>query len=82
MQNQPKVYVGVKAQFMPDGRLLPLSVTWEDGREFKVDQVTDVRKAASMKAGGTGVRYTVRIGAVYTYLFFEEDKWFVERRGA
>lgn len=76
----PKVYVGVKAQFKPDGKLLPLSVTWEDGHEFEIDQITDIRRAASLKAGGAGIRYTIRIGSTTTYLYLEEDKWFVERR--
>ncbi len=80
MPKEPKVYVGVKAQFLPDGRLRPLTVTWEDGREFEIDSVTDARPAASLKAGGAGIRYTVRIGETVTHLFLEEDKWFVERR--
>ncbi|MGM9522363.1 MAG: hypothetical protein ACI3VB_07795 [Oscillospiraceae bacterium] len=75
-----KVYVGVKAIFRPDGRLLPTSVIWEDGHEYEIDRVLDVRRAASLKAGGTGMRYTVRIGRTETFLFLEEDKWFVERR--
>lgn len=56
-----KVYVDVIAAFANDGRILPLSLTWEDGREFKIDQVVDIRPAAAMKAGGQGDRYTVRV---------------------
>ena len=70
----------MKAQFEPDGKLMPLSVTWEDGHEFEIDRVTDIRRAASLKAGGAGIRYTIRIGNTTTYLYLEEDKWFVERR--
>lgn len=80
MKNSTKVYVGVTARFEPDGRLLPMSVTWEDGHEYEVDRILNVRRAASLKAGGAGIRYTVRIGRTETYLFLEEDKWFVERR--
>ena len=80
MEKSPKVYVAVQARFEPDGRLQPLSVTWEDGREYAVDRVLDARRAASLKAGGAGMRYRVRIGRTETYLFREEDKWFVERR--
>lgn len=75
-----KVYVAVDARFEPDGKLLPLKVTWEDGRDYEIDQVLDIRRAASLKAGGAGVRYTVRIGRSQTYLFLEENRWFVERR--
>lgn len=79
-ENNSKVYVGVKAEFFPDGKLLPLSVIWEDKREFFIDSVTDIRRAASLKAGGAGIRYTVKIKGNETYLFLEEDKWFVERK--
>ncbi|MGM9591011.1 MAG: hypothetical protein ACI3W5_03290 [Faecousia sp.] len=80
MEQSPKVYVAVNARFEPDGKLLPLTVTWEDGREYEIDRILDIRRAASLKAGGTGIRYRVRIGRTETYLFLEEDKWFVERR--
>ena len=79
MENNAKVYVGVKAEFKPDGRLLPRSIIWEDGHEYEVDRILDIRRAASLKAGGAGIRYTVRIGRNQTFLFLEEDKWFVER---
>ena len=75
-----KAYVGVNARFEPDGRLLPLSIIWEDGRRYKIDRILDVRHAASLKAGGTGMRYTVRIGRFHTHLFLEDGRWFVERK--
>ena len=80
MDNSSKVYVGVNAQFEPDGKLVPLSIAWEDGREYEIDRVLNVCRAASLKAGGAGIRYTVRIGSTETFLFLEENKWFVERR--
>ena len=51
-----KVYVGVKATFDADGRMIPTSVIWEDGREYIIDKVTDIRQAAAMRAGGQGDR--------------------------
>ncbi|MFR1759622.1 MAG: hypothetical protein ACLSX2_07955 [Christensenellaceae bacterium] len=77
---QSKVYVAVVARYSPEGELRPLSVQWEDGRSFSIDRILDVRRAASLKAGGAGIRYTVRIGRHETYLFLEEDRWFVQRR--
>ncbi len=73
-----KVYVDVTAKFDTAGGLTPLSVKWSDGRKFDVDRVLDVRRAASLKAGGQGMRYTVRILGHVTYLWFEDPKWFVE----
>lgn len=77
-----KVFVSVDARFERDGRITPRAITWESGRVFDIDEVKDVRRAASLKAGGAGIRYTVRIGRTTTYLFLEEEKWFVERRDA
>ena len=74
-ENRAKVYVGVDARFDTDGRIMPLSITWEDGRVYGIDRVLD-----SLKAGGAGTRYTVRIGRSETYLFNEDGRWFVERR--
>lgn len=75
-----KVYVSVEARFEPDGRIIPTSVTWEDGHRYDIDRILDIRRAASLKAGGAGIRYTVRIGRQETFLFLEDRRWFVERR--
>ena len=76
-----KVYVQVTAVFHPDGRLMPVSFVWEDGRRYEIDRVLDVTRAASLKAGGTGMRYTCRVQGRETFLFLEEDRWFMERKG-
>lgn len=73
-----RVYVEVAAVFTPEGRVMPRQIRWEDGTLFPIDRVVDVRKAAATKAGGCGLRYTVRIRGRQTYLFLDEDRWFVE----
>lgn len=78
--NPIKVYVAVTARFDEDGQLYPLSVRWEDEREYAVDRVLDVRPAASLRAGGAGIRYTIRVQGTRTYLYREGERWFVERR--
>ena len=77
-----KTYVAVIAKFGANGVLVPLQIEWEDGRVYCVDRVLDVRQAASLKAGGYGMRYTCRIAGRETYLFLEKNRWFVERRSA
>lgn len=79
-ENENKVYVRVAALFQPDGKLQPVSFWWEDGRRYSIDRVTDVRRAASTKAGGIGLRYECMVHGKQTYLYFEEDRWFLERR--
>ena len=66
--------------FDEDGNLLPINIVWEDGRKFPIDKVTDVRYAASLKAGGAGIRYTCQIGGKERYLFLEDQRWFVDAK--
>ena len=75
-----RVYVNVIARHDEQGRVRPLEVEWEDGRRFEVDKLLDVRRAAALKAGGQGLRYTVRILGKATYLFEDEGRWFVEAK--
>ena len=84
MESDHKVYVSVIEVRYKDGRLMPLSVIWEDEKRYKIDKVLDIRKAASLKAGGAGIRYKIRVRDRETFLFLEEDKngakWFMERK--
>ncbi len=75
-----KIFVSVDVRFDAEGRMTPKAIRWEDGRIFPVDEVTDMRKAASLKAGGRGIRYTCRVAGKQRYLFFEDPRWFVEGR--
>jgi hypothetical protein len=79
-ENPNKIYVSVKAIFYPDGGFKPTSFIWENGREYEIEKVVDIRRAASMKAGGTGIRYTCKVQNKEVYLFLEEDRWFMERK--
>lgn len=78
--NPAKVYVETTVRFDCEGHPIPLDILWEDGRRFCVDKITDVRRAASLKAGGIGTRFTVRICGRETFLFWDGVRWFVERR--
>ncbi len=73
-----KQFIEVLAQHNPDGSTKPLSIKWVNGRVFSIDRILDVRKAAALKAGGLGMRYTVRIMGKQVYLFDEEGKWFID----
>ncbi len=72
-----KQYVSVTAKFDPDGNIMPLTINWDDGRVFDIDRITDIRYAASLKAGGAGIRYTCRIKQTEKYLFLEDNRWFI-----
>lgn len=76
-----KVYVQVEARFHPDGKIVPVYFWWEDGRRYNIDRVLDVRRAASLKAGGHGTRFTCRVLGKTVCLFFDDNnRWFMERR--
>ena len=76
-----KVYVNVIAEFTKDGRLLPRYFIWPDGRRYEIHRVVDVCRAASLKAGGVGTRYTCIVENVQCYLFYEDNnRWFMERK--
>lgn len=75
-----RIYVKVNSDFDCTGYIQPRSITWEDGRTFRIDEVrdlwTDERKD----------RYTVRIRGEDRYLYFERPtplrpnrcgRWFV-----
>ena len=75
-----KKYVEVTAKFDVDGTVFPLEIQWEDGAKFEIDRILDVRRAASLKAGGTGIRYTCRIRGRGKYLWLEETRGFIEAK--
>jgi len=89
MDASAKVYVAVIVSFAEDGKLFPRRLRWEDGQEYSIDKVIDVRPAAALKSGGQGDRYTVQVNGNRSYLFFERStnksgpilgRWFVERK--
>ena len=75
-----KTYVRVRAEFDTDGNIIPTQIIWKDERVFSIDRIIDVRRRASTKAGGVGIRYTVRIGGKEKFLYYEEPRWFVEAK--
>ena len=81
-QRVVKTYVTVTAKIREDGSIRPLIIQLADGRQYEIDEIKNVCRAASRKAGGCGMRYTIRIGSRDTYLFDEDGRWFVEMNAA
>lgn len=75
-----KEIVEISAHFDLTGKMTPERVYWQDGRIYEIDKITDVRRAASLKAGGVGIRYTCRIHGKETYVWYDDvdGVWFVE----
>lgn len=74
-----KKYVSVIVEFGCDGNKVPKKIILND-QEFIVDKVLDVKNSASLKVGGIGERFKIKIGSIITNLFYEREveKWFVE----
>ena len=71
-------YISVIAEMSTDGIPKPLEIIWETGQHFSIDKILDIRKKASTKGGGAGLRFFVSIKGQNRYLFLKDDKWFIE----
>lgn len=74
-----KVYVKAIVEMDENGNKKPMSIVYKD-KNYVIDRVLDVKNAVSMKVGGIGERYLVRIMNKETYIYFEKNKWFVEEK--
>lgn len=70
--------VGVYVYVSPEGSIRPLKIKWDDD-QFTVDKIYNILPAASLKAGGFGMRYSCRINGRDTHLFQEDGgTWFID----
>ena len=79
-QERRKVFVDVLVKHTKDGNKVPLMIVFEDGQKYEIDKLCDRRRAAASKVGGSGIRYTIRINGRETFLFEDEELWFVEAK--
>ena len=70
--------ITVIAKMDEHGKITPLTILWNPSLSIQIDKVVDVRKKASLKGGGMGVRYTCSIKNQQRYLWLDENIWFVE----
>ena len=83
-----KLYVTVNEDRLDDGTIIPRSFIWEDGERYEIEKVIGKPcKAASTKAGGAGLRFTVVVEGKTKFLWLEDDckggaRYFMERRRA
>ena len=53
----------------------------DDGHRYEIQRIKDICRAASLKAGGAGLRYTCVIDGRESHLFYEDNNmWFVEEK--
>ena len=74
-----KRYVDVICLNDQGGNLKPLFLIWDDNKKIPIRKVKSICPRASLKAGGSGLRYTCEIsGTITRHLFYDRGKWFVE----
>ncbi len=82
-----RIYVKVNSDIDSTGYMMPKTITWSDGRTFKIDEVKDFRPASTFDRGHSGDCYTIIIRGEEKLLFFEKTnelfaarfgRWFVE----
>lgn len=71
-------HVKVRADFLPDGKLIPLMFKGADQQKNIIDRILDVRTAPSCQGGGIGTRYTIRVGDQRLFLFNDRTFWWVD----
>ena len=71
-------FIPVVAKFDVNGNITPLAIDW-NGHVVGIDKVLEARTAASLKHGGFGKRWTVRIRSTRCYIFCDGGRWWLER---
>ena len=72
-----KKYVEMIVSMDPQGVMIPKVLVWDNGVQYPIDRILEVRKASSV-VGGCGVLYRCRIAGSVRHLFYERDRWFIE----
>ena len=76
-----KIYVDVNVEFTKDGSLIPKAIHWDDDKTYEIQKITDIRRAASLIAGATGIRYTIYVEGYESHLYYGDNhRWFVESK--
>ena len=70
-----KVYVQVDSEQMENGDVIPVRISWKDGRSWKIDSV--LHSCHSLDGEYEGIRYTVLIGSVERYVYRDGHAWYV-----
>ena len=70
-----KVFVQVDSKRLESGEILPVTISWQDGRIWNIDRV--IHSCASPDGEYEGIRYTVIIGSAEKYIYRAGHAWYV-----
>ncbi len=75
-----KHFVRVVADMRPNMQIMPLSIIWEDNRQFKIDDVKDVRQLVVSGLGEQCMAYFIEINKSRRVLYLDKNmQWFIVR---
>jgi len=70
-----KVFVQVDSKRLESGEIVPLAISWPDGRTWNIGRV--IHSCTSPDGEFEGVRYTVIIGSTERYIYRTGHSWYV-----
>ncbi len=70
--------VTVIAKMQENGVVIPLCIIWQDNKKYDIDRVLEIKKQASTKGGGLGLKYICKIKGIEKNLWLDGYVWFVE----
>ena len=47
-----RINLDVLVEHKANGKVLPRTILWPDGRRFEIDKILDIREAPALKTGG------------------------------
>ena len=61
------------------GNMKPLYLLWDEEKKIPILSVKEICPRASLKTGGSGLRYTCMFSANRVrHLYYDRGKWYVE----
>lgn len=73
-----RINLDVLVEHKANGKVVPRTILWPDGRRFEIDKILDIREAPALKTGGIGTRYLCTICGRQRAIFEVRGLWFVE----
>lgn len=74
-----KICLGeVTTEFNTNGELTPRSFVWEN-QHIAIERVLDIMPMSYLKSGVTGKRYTCQLDGRRVILFFDDERWYIEK---
>ena len=70
-----RVTVQVDSERLESGEIVPIRLTWQDGRIWNIDRV--IHSCRSLDGEFEGIRYTVIIGSAEKYIYRAGHAWYV-----